>query len=51
MYTKSYATATFGPRENALTLDLRVRDVIAHVVEGDDEAVTTWKITCLGELC
>ena len=34
-----------------LTLDLRVRDVIAHVVEGDDEAVTTWKITCLGELC
>ena len=34
-----------------LTLDLWVGDVIAHVVEGDDEAVTTWKITCLGELC
>ena len=34
-----------------LTLDLRVWDVIAHVVEGYDEAVATWKITCWGELC
>ena len=51
MYTNSYATATSGPRENAFDIGSWVWDVIAHVVEGYDEAVATWKITCLGELC